>query len=73
MMGAKNGLANVGFIHQNLMISLHQVELGKLFGVVEFVKQLIHCGNGETIMYGYGILSSIVNTKTPRAISFLHK
>jgi hypothetical protein len=61
---------NVIGLDPNLMIPGSKVKLGKILRSMELIQHVIHCWNWEAIFHCCHVQTTIVCTKTPRAILF---
>lgn len=69
----KGCFENIFLMNTNLVKTGTQIKLGEDCGTTKFIDQFVDSRNWELILYGDSIKSTLVNTKTIRAVFFLNQ
>ena len=73
LMRSKCSLVNVLFLHQDLVVTLHQVQLRKPPCAAELIQQLIYGWYREPVSYCYGVKGPVIYAKPLRPVLLLHE
>jgi len=72
MVSAKCSFANIILMHQNLVVALEKVQLGKPTSTTQLIQELVNGWNRKMIFDFYRIQRVIVHTKSPHVVMFFY-